>query len=317
MAFDHQGNVVLAGTFASTTVFNPDASANTPALVPAGSNDIFIAKYTPAGQYMFANRIGGASNDLAYGLAVNNSGEIFITGTFTGTVDFDPGEGVSNLAGLGTSSIFFAKYANDGSFGFTRMIDGTGGSGQGNALSLGKNGEIFITGSFGGTIDADPGTGQVLLTATGTTNNINAVYNANGDYLYAASFSRTAGANGNGKDLLLDPDGNIYIVGNFSGAADFDPGADEAIRIAVNNSDAYLAKFSWGPAAQTGPYITAAPGNWNDPATWQGGKVPPLGAGVVVAHAIIVNVPATCKSLKVEPGASVQVAPGLELKVLE
>ena len=85
-------------------------------------------------------------------------------------------------------------------------------------------------------------------------------------------------------------------------------------------SDIYAAKISAsgvleGPAASTS-YITIANGNWNVPATWQGGVVPPATADVTIRNNVIVTANASCKSLKVEkPSGSITVNTGVNLTV--
>ena len=91
-------------------------------------------------------------------------------------------------------------------------------------------------------------------------------------------------------------------------------------RNAESANDIYAAKMSAlgvleGTAASTS-YITIANGNWNAPATWQGGVVPPVTADVIIRCNVTVTANASCKSLKVEkPSGSITVNTGVNLTV--
>lgn len=123
-----------------------------------------------------------------------------------------------------------------------------------------------------------------------------------------------------GKDICTNPD-----AFPFSGQA-IKSNAGAAIinwvdgRNATTATDIYAAKISSsgvleGAAASTS-YTTIANGNWNAPATWEGGIVPPAAADVTIRHTVIVTTNASCKSLKVEkPAGSITVNTGVNLSV--
>jgi hypothetical protein len=67
----------------------------------------------------------------------------------------------------------------------------------------------------------------------------------------------------------------------------------------------------------TGMVISIKNGNWNDPATWSNNQVPNAESNAIIRHNVIINIDATCKTLKAESPAQVQVAAGKKLTVLE
>ena len=116
MTVDGSGNVYITGYFRDFNVdFDPSAGGT--ALLSAassGHSDIYIAKYNSNGEYVWAHRAGGISFDNGAGIALDEQGNVFVTGHFSGTnVDFDPSAGGTALlsaASSGHSDIFIAKY---------------------------------------------------------------------------------------------------------------------------------------------------------------------------------------------------------------
>ncbi|MEN9440201.1 MAG: hypothetical protein RLZ33_277, partial [Bacteroidota bacterium] len=91
---DAAGNSFIVGQFTGTVDFDPGAGVQN--LTSAGGSDVFILKLNSAGNYSFVKRVGGGGEDIAYDVAVDGNGIIYVTGSFEITVDFDPGAGVSN-----------------------------------------------------------------------------------------------------------------------------------------------------------------------------------------------------------------------------
>ena len=113
MVVDNQSNVYIVGSFGGTNI-DFDPGTGTAFLSSAGGIDIFMAKYDSFGDYLWAKRIGGTSEDIAIRMKIDHSGNIYIAGWFESTnVDFDPGSGTAILSSAGSTDIFFAKYDQD------------------------------------------------------------------------------------------------------------------------------------------------------------------------------------------------------------
>ncbi|MBW8060765.1 MAG: hypothetical protein FVQ78_10730, partial [Solirubrobacterales bacterium] len=106
---DEVGNVYLSAIITGTTDFNPGPGTDT--LTNAGDGDIFIAKYDSAGGFLSVVSMGGPGFDLALGIEADALGNLFLTGVFSDTADFDPGVGITNLISNGGFEIFIAKYS--------------------------------------------------------------------------------------------------------------------------------------------------------------------------------------------------------------
>ena len=111
---DGAGNVYTTGYFTKTVNFDP--KAGTVMLTSSGSNDIFVSKTDASDNLIWAKKLGGTGSDYGYSISVDAAGNVYTTGCFTGTADFDPGSGVFNLTSAGGFDIFISKLDASGNF---------------------------------------------------------------------------------------------------------------------------------------------------------------------------------------------------------
>jgi hypothetical protein len=114
IALDGSGNSTLTGRFRGSALFG-DAEANETTLVSTGNDDVFVAKYDPSGQLVWATRAGGTSSDSGVAVAVDGDGASAVTGSFLGSAVFGDGEAnETTLVGAGGfADIFVAKFSSD------------------------------------------------------------------------------------------------------------------------------------------------------------------------------------------------------------
>jgi hypothetical protein len=237
---DGNGNVYVTGNFQSTADFNP--SSSTANLVPNGAGDAFVAKYTAAGGYIWAFRLGGASTtdvDFGSAITVDANGNFVLAGDFIGTADFNPGTGTANLTAAGTDGIFVASYTASGGYQWAF----TPGRGAANAVTLDASGDIYTVGSFTGPNDFDPGTGTASLPvgASGAGGFV-AKYTGSGAHLWSFSTTATQLAPA-GVGITVDGNGAITVMGRFYATAYFDPGDATASLTSAGNMDIFIAKY--------------------------------------------------------------------------
>ena len=238
MALDASGNIILSGTFTLTSDLDP--GPGTFSLTSAGSVDGFVARYTASGAFINAWRMGAGNADYAHGVAVNSAGDVFVTGAFSGTVDFDPGAAVTNLM-ANVTDIFLARYGTAGNLVFAVGMGGTS-SDRGHDVVLDASGTPWITGSFSGTADLDPGVATNNLVSAGSSDVLLAHYDALGNYLLAKNMGGPS--QDVGQAIARDASGNLWISGQFYGTADFDPGPGNTSFTSPNgNFDVFLAKY--------------------------------------------------------------------------
>ncbi|TAE50179.1 MAG: T9SS C-terminal target domain-containing protein [Bacteroidetes bacterium] len=288
IAVDASGNVYTAGMFQGAADFDPGTGTST--LTAIGGTDIFIQKLDASGNFVWAKSFGGSSSDTVSSLVIDASGNIYTAGDFQGTVDFDPGAGSSNLTANGNRDAFVQKIAANGNFLWARSFGGSANEGV-NSLATDGAGQVFTAGSFGATVDFDPGAGTSNLTATGTTNTYIQKMDANGSFLWVSSFG--ASAVDEIHAIATDAAGKVFSTGSYRGTADFDPGAGISNLVAGGNADVFVhamdasGNFLWakslgGTSEDSGHALTVdATGNVYTAGSFEGTADVDPGAGTL------------------------------------
>jgi hypothetical protein len=208
---DSQGNVIITGMFSNQINFGPTAASN---LISNGQLDIFVAKFDPAGTYLWSKRFGDASQQAGYGLAVDNNDNVIIVGPNFAGVNF--GGGLMTSVGLG--DVFVAKLSPAGAYINAKSF---GDAADQSAIGAGvdASGNIFVVGTYAGTLNF--GGGVSLTTA-----------NPNDAWIVKLKPDLTPlwAKSGGGPDnqefdqVTVDPQGNPIASGFLSGNGDFGAG---------------------------------------------------------------------------------------------
>ena len=163
VGYDANDNIYLCGLFNSTVDFDP--SAGTSSFTSSGLIDGFLLKLNNLGNYQWCNRIGGTGNDFSYGLALDAYNNIFITGYFSSSVDFDNTASQLLLTSNGLKDIYVAGYNSSGTIIYAQNYGSTSDDEGYGIASSGS--EIYLTGYFQNTVDFDGGTNVSNLTSSG------------------------------------------------------------------------------------------------------------------------------------------------------
>jgi len=245
ISVDNSGNVYTTGYYSTPTDFDPGTGVFTMNNLDY-SDDIFVLKLNSSGNFVWAKSMGGSSQyDLAYDITVDGIGNVYTTGVFSGTADFDPGPGISNLTGIGTTNnnnIFISKLDVNGDFVWAKQMGGSG-TDVPKSIRVDGNGNVYTTGYFQNTVDFDPGPGILNFTSTGPYDDIYIQkLDAAGNLLWAANFD--GGNRDRGHDLALDNLGNVYTTGYFRQTIDFNPGFGTNNLTTVGSRDAFVLKVN-------------------------------------------------------------------------
>ncbi|PID28092.1 MAG: hypothetical protein CSB55_06140 [Candidatus Cloacimonadota bacterium] len=205
IAVDDQGNLYITGSFYGNANFGNIT------LYSAGVSDIFIAKTDNNGNWLWAKRAGGTSYDYGKGIAVDDQGNLYITGYFKGTATF----GSTNLTSKGNYDMFIIKSNNEGNFIRVKGAGGTN-SDQGNAIAVDNQGNLYVTGIFRGSATF----GDITLNSPNFYTDIFITKSDNeGNFIWA---KRAGGEDSDyGNSIAVDKQGNSYVTGIFRGSATF------------------------------------------------------------------------------------------------
>ncbi|MBL0096296.1 MAG: hypothetical protein IPP46_07150 [Bacteroidetes bacterium] len=137
--------------------------------------------------YTWAGKAGGTGNEYGDYMTSDGSGNIYVTGRFDGTCDFDPGAGTVNKTSAGSSDIYIAKYSSAGNLIWAISTGGTGLD-RGYCLDVDATGNIYLAGTFAGTVDLDPGPGTSTHISAGGTDMFVAKYDSSGNFVWSKAF---------------------------------------------------------------------------------------------------------------------------------
>lgn len=235
---DAAGNVYVAGDFEDKIDFDPDLDY---VKRSAGDEDVFVAMYNDAADFKWAAVLGGLEEDERPDISIDSAGNVYVTGNFESTADFDPGPGEFPLTSLGEEDIFLVKLSNFGALVWAKAIGGLD-SDRGEGIVVDPNGDVFVTGSFKESVDFDPGAGQFFLTSAGEKDVFLSRYSSSGQF-YSAQAMRGE-LEDVGHAIALDKAQNVYVAGSFQGTVDFNAGAEPQVRTSAGDSDIFLAKRS-------------------------------------------------------------------------
>jgi gliding motility-associated-like protein len=218
---NNQGEILMAGSFTGTVDFDP--SAGTYNLSSSGSEDIYLAKYSSTGAFINALSFGGTSSDRSNSVEVDANDNIYLTGIYTGTVDFDPGSGTSNMTSTIDGNTFNICLSNSN---ILQWVNSFASNGVIPIETTIKNNILYLTGGFGGTCDFDPGVSTYNLSAIASANDIYIVrLGLNGSFISAHELNSSNPQFNRPADIFVGSDISIYLTGYVEGTVDMDPGA--------------------------------------------------------------------------------------------
>ena len=225
IAVDSNANVLVTGHFMDSIDLGGGR------IFSRGGSDIFIAKYSPSGNYLWSRCVGGVDADIGYGVAVDNYGNIVVTGKFQNTADFGGGPLMSTS--VFGPDVFMAKYSASGGYLWSRALGAE--YGVSNNVAIDGNGDIVLTGYF---IGAASFGGQPISSAGGSMDIFVAKYSSSASYLWSGHFGGVS--NDKGQSVAVDGNGNVVVGGLFRYTVDFGYGP----LTANGYNEAFLVKFN-------------------------------------------------------------------------
>src|SRR5258706_689748 len=224
IATDVNGNIFVTGMFGGTSItFGTTTLTN----AAGGFYDMFIVKYDPSGNVLWAKKAGGSDWDEGKGVSTDASGNVFVTGQYkSSSIVF----GATTLTNSGLVDVFTVKYDGSGNVLWAKKGGGSA-NGYGYGISADASGNAFITGSFASLIVF----GTDTLTATGSPSIFTVKYDTSGNVLWAKS--PTGG--GYGLSIATDGGGNAAVTGWFGGPITF----GSTTLTNAGGADVFIAKY--------------------------------------------------------------------------
>ena len=189
----------------------------------------------------WAHSVGGTHNDYAAAVSSDNAGNVYITGYFRNTVDFDPGPGTTSLTSNGDYDVFITKSDPHGNLVWAVSFGGSGDD-RGEDIVVSSTGSLYVTGSFYNTVDFDFGASTDSKTSAGGADIFVVKCDTSGNY----TWSVVAGSSGPEIGASIDTDNSdqCYVTGGFSNTVDFDPGAGTQNRTSQGSMSAFMWRLS-------------------------------------------------------------------------
>ena len=223
LAVDSSGNILVTGAFSGMMSF---AGCSLSTKAPG----MFVVKLAPMGECQWGRAAGDAGSQYGRGVAVDNAGNILVTGAFSSVMDLGCKAPLLNAGPLG---LFVTKLDPVGG---CQWIKGAGGSGSqyGRGVAVDSTGNVLVTGSFSGLLSFGNG----------------AIANAGHEDFFLVKFDAAGGlvwsqwGGGPSDDLgvgvAVDSAGNVLVTGGFNDTADFGTGP----LVSAGGSDVFVAKYA-------------------------------------------------------------------------
>lgn len=236
VAVDSAGNVYITGNFYAYT----DLGAGQ--VTAVGTDDIFIVKYLGTdGSYVWGKTFGNTGTDGGKGIAIDSTGNVVVTGQFTGSINFGMNTVVTSA---GNSGQFLARFTNAGVNLWAKGFGGLDQNDASLAVATDAAGNILITGYASGSINFGGG----YLLSFGAKDMTVAEFTSAGVYEWA---KRIGGpAIDSGASCAINALGDVLVGGTFQSTVNFGGGP---ITVATTGAtDGYVVKFGSTQTIPTG-----------------------------------------------------------------
>lgn len=233
VAVDAAGNVLITGWYTSTSLAFGTYTLNNAA---ATTSDIFVTKLDPAGNTLWAKSVGGASGERGYGIAVDASNNVFVTGGF-GSASINFGSGSLSNAGSPTNDVFVTKYDANGTNLWSKSAGGTNAD-AGLSAAVDSLGNVYVTGQYT-SASINFGTGVLNNASTGTQDLFIVKYNGSGTAAWAV---RSGGSLDDFGQSIAVKKTAVYVTGGFSSSSVMF-GTTTLTNASAGTNDVLLAKY--------------------------------------------------------------------------
>jgi hypothetical protein len=240
IAIDTSNNLAIVGTTNATTgMATAGAYQQT---FGGGTYDAYVARFNTGGSFLWCTYFGGTGNEVGYGVSMDRTGNICITGQTTSLLNISSPGAHQTVQGGGTSNAFIARFNLIGNRLWSTFYGG-GGSTYANAIASDLNGNIYITGyTTSATAIATTGSFQPGFSG-GSYDGFVVKFNPSGVRLWGSYFGGPLDDQGFG--IAADASGNVVLTGETNSTSQIaTTGAFQTTIGGVNFLDAFVAYFT-------------------------------------------------------------------------
>lgn len=242
LAVNSADEICITGEISGEWDMDPSAE-NYPLM--AENRDIFIAKYTNNLELIFAKVIVSTGTEFSRKIALDAFDNMYVSGEFTGIVDFDPGEGETILTSEINREPYIAKFSPDGNLLFAIELNSDTAISATNAtrsIVADKLGYIYIAGRFDRSCDFDPSENDYYLTPQNDLELYLAKYDEQGNFIWVIPYGSSSFSFN--LDLAVNSQGVVTTCGIFRNNSDFNPGTDNSNTPGNSGNTMFIAQFN-------------------------------------------------------------------------
>lgn len=235
---DAHGNVYSIGTFNGFVDFDPGPGT---AFLSSTLSAVFISKFDASGNFIWVKGLDASGDEDGRAIGIDNEGNIYLSGNFRGSGDYDPGPEIFNLSSSGDQDVFVTKLDSLGDFLWARNFGGAARE-DAYSLTIDESNNVYITGYFEGEADFDPSEEVFIMTSNGDRDIFVCKLDSDGNFIWAR---QTGGEDDDeGKAIVFDGQNSIYVTGYFEDTVDFDPSSNIFNLISNGGDDIFIQKLS-------------------------------------------------------------------------
>ena len=243
IAADEIGNTYITGFYYDKVDFDPNGGIqeHTASIINSlPRKEIFVLKLDPYGSLLWVKSIGNIRTEEGKSVIIGPFGDLLVTGTFSGTVDFDPGQAIVQYTASANYDAFILKMDVLGN-----LIWAKANIPEETSITLDADANLYLAGTFYGKVDFDPGPDTFFVSSHpgGYPDMYIQKINVQGGLEWVVPFRDKGNAWVSGSSITTDKVGNIFLTGSFLHTVDFDPGADSLFDTAIPPAG-YILKLS-------------------------------------------------------------------------
>jgi len=231
------GEIVVIGNYNETTDFDP--GEGTFNLTSQGDTDVFLLKLDNDGEFIWAKSFGGTDGDIGDAVNVATDGDIYMSGRFRGTAQFNSTAN-NQFTSNGATDVFVSKLNNSGEILWIKAFGGDYFE-DSNTILTNADGSIYLSGTFGTTVAFSTNTPETTFTSFGSIDAFILKYGQDGNLNWVKQYG---GASADRINSIIKKGTHIYGIANIYGTADYDPTEGEALFTPVGTGNTLLLDFN-------------------------------------------------------------------------